>query len=411
MDDLHWIHPPACNGCKSDLGPGLSFGPHPIANHLLYTKNEPIDVYPLEVTICRVCGLVQLVSTIDSSMFYENYATPSSWKREPHAKRLLDELSLALPVSHRILDVGCNDGTFLGLLRNAGWQLLEGLEPTKNTAAECRRRGFDVIQDSLTLESAKQIAKKKGKWDCVILRQVLEHIADLADFGLALATLVKPGGLLVIEVPDGSLHLSARDYSVWEEHVNYFTWDTLAIFLSNAGFEIETAYDSLFSGRCLTVLARRRQSETPDFSAFRHNGEITNRACHAFDQWANEFWEFRAHVQREIEMAAALGPVVLFGVGCRSINFINVMGVADHLSVAIDDQPGKQGRFIPGAMIEIMDSARYEKLFREPATVLLGVNAENEEKVMSSNNFPVRQWWSVLPPSSGLVPGWHSEFS
>lgn len=409
MDDSDRSHPPTCNECKSALGPGLSFGPQPIANHLLDTNNELVDVYPLEVTICRVCGLVQLVSPIDSSMFYENYATPSSWKREPHTERLLDELRRVLPVTHKILDVGCNDGTFLALLRGAGWQQLQGLEPTKNTAAECRRRGFDVVHDSLTSEFAKGLANEDGQSDCVILRQVLEHIADLADFGLALATLVKPGGLLVIEVPDGSLHLRARDYSIWEEHVNYFTSDTLALFLDNAGFDIETAYDSLFSGTCLTVLARRRQSETPDFSGFRHDKEITDRACHAFDKWASEFREFRAHIQREIQTAAALGPVVLYGVGCRSTNFINVMGVAGHLSAAIDAQPGKQGRFIPGAMIEILGSGEYEKLFRKPATVLLGVNAENEEKVISATHFPVTQWWSVLPPSPRLVPGWNSE--
>jgi len=340
-------------------------------------------------------------------MFYENYATPSSWKREPHTERLLDELRQVLPVTHRILDVGCNDGAFLELLRDAGWQELKGLEPTENTATECRRRGFDVVHESLTFEFAKGLVNEDSQWDCVILRQVLEHIADLADFGLALATLVKPDGLLVIEVPDGSLNLISRDYGIWEEHVNYFTSDTLTVFLDNAGFDIETAYESLFSGTCLTVLARRRPSGTPDFSSFRQGNEITDRACHAFDKWASEFREFRAHIQREIETASELGPVVLYGVGCRSINFINVMGVSGYLSAAIDSQPEKQGSFIPGAMIKILSPAEYEQLSRAPATVLLGVNAENEEKVISATHFPVTQWWSVLPPSPRLVKGWN----
>ena len=82
-------------------------------NKLLCDADENVRLHPMKVGGCTQCGLVQLMEPIDPSEFYTDYATPSSWKNEPHVERLLAYLEQVVSRNARILEVGCNDGRFL----------------------------------------------------------------------------------------------------------------------------------------------------------------------------------------------------------------------------------------------------------------------------------------------------------
>lgn len=395
-----------CNACNLPVGEGLSFGLQPIANQLLSNRGDVASKYPLGIKVCRNCGLVQLAEPLDSSLFYENYATPSSWKAEPHSSKLLDELEQLLPKDARVLDVGCNDGVFLGLLRDRGWSRISGIEPTDNTAAVAGNRGHRVIHGRLTSTLADELTLSEGKWDCLVLRQVLEHIVDLRDFGKALSILVKPGGLLVVEVPDARVNLLNGDYGVWEEHANYFTPEVLANLLGNYGFEVQRQYESLFSSVCLTVIARRKEGEYPSSGVNNRDDGLAADSGAMFDRWASDFASVKARIQDWVQSVSKDSQIVLYGVGCRSTNFVNIMGLGPYLSAVVDAQEGKQGKYVPGFGLEILKPGDITELGLEAPTVLLGVNAENEQKVIDSSPFSAGSWVSVLPPSPRLIPGW-----
>ena len=271
-------------------------------------------------------------------------------------ERLLAQLDDILPRDSRIMEVGCNDGRFLDRLREHGWTDLCGLEPTSNTSAEAIRRGFAVHHSPLDSRAASALVDDHGAWDCVVLRQVLEHVSDLRDFGGALNHLLRDDGLLVIEVPDSRNNIEGLDYALWEEHVNCFTAESLDRFLVRHGFQTVRSYTSVFSGVCLTVVARK-----------------TSR----------------------------------FGVGARSSNFGNILGLAPHIAYAVDDQPEKQSRFMPHSGIPIFPSDEMRSRDQRPALVLLGVNGESEETVLSKGSIPHgTRHASVLPPSPRLLEAW-----
>lgn len=109
----------------------------------------------------------------------------------------------------------------------------------------------------------------------MIIRQVLEHIANLENFGLAIQRLVKLGGVIVIEVPDAELNFRGPDYALWEKHVNYFTISSLKIFLQLNGIELVDSFVSIFSGLCLTVLGRKIVKKCEVFSLEPNNDSIS----------------------------------------------------------------------------------------------------------------------------------------
>lgn len=386
-----------CRSCNASVEFLLDFGNQPIVNNL---QVEPGDVpkFPIEVGGCSYCGLVQILNPIDPAEFYTNYANASSVKREPHLEKLIEKLESLLPKNAKIIDVGCNDGKFLSRLRESGFNDLHGLEPTKNMSERAINAGFGVLNSYLNSAKSREIVAETGLFDCVTLRQVLEHIENLSDFGVALRNLLKPNGLLVIEVPDAQSHFDLPDFALWEEHINDFSLGSLKHFLRQHGLEVIDSYKTQFSGVCLTVLSRLVDTRSVDV-------EPVSQIVDSFRKWAKCFDPFRSQVQAELQYFASRDlPIALYGVGSRSSFFLNVTRSMGNISFAIDDDPAKQGKYLPGTEILIRSRENGFKLLKENSLVLLGVNGENEKKLLSEIS-PQNKWVfkSILPPSENLL--------
>ena len=386
-----------CRSCNASVEFLLDFGNQPIVNNL---QVEPGDVpkFPIEVGGCSYCGLVQILNPIDPAEFYTNYANSSSVKREPHLEKLIEKLESLLPKNAKIIDVGCNDGKFLSRLGESGFNDLHGLEPTKNMSERAINAGFGVFNSYLDSAKSREIVAETGLFDCVTLRQVLEHIENLSDFGVALRNLLRPNGLLVIEVPDAQSHFDLPDFALWEEHINDFSLGSLKHFLRQHGLEVIDSYKTQFSGVCLTVLSRLVDTRSVDV-------EPVSQIVDSFRKWAKCFDPFRSQVQAELQYFASRDlPIALYGVGSRSSFFLNVTRSMGNISFAIDDDPAKQGKYLPGTDILIRSREDGFKLLKENSLVLLGVNGENEKKLLSEIS-PQNKWVfkSILPPSENLL--------
>ena len=386
-----------CRACEGSVEFLLDFRDQPIVNNL-QTKPGSVPKFSIKVGGCTHCGLVQILNPIDPSEFYTNYANSSSVKREPHLNKLINSLETQLSRDAKIIDIGCNDGKFLSRLRESGFTNLCGLEPTKNMSEVATDAGFRVFNSYLSMKKSDEIIASTGKFDCVVLRQVLEHIENLSDFGSALRKLLKPNGLLIIEVPDAQANFDEPDYSLWEEHVNYFNLESLRQFLAQHGFLIEEKYYSIFTGVCLTAFSRLTDTEISEIVPAQHTVD-------SFRVWAKRFDPFRDAIQRELQVLANNdAPIALFGVGARSSFFLHATNSIKKISFAIDDDPAKQGKYLPGTSILIRSREDGFKLLKENSLVLLGVNGENENKLL--DEIASQKSWvfkSILPPSKHLL--------
>jgi SAM-dependent methyltransferase len=137
----------------------------------------------------------------------------------------------------RLLDVGCGTGEVLLAARDRGWEC-HGAEPVGDSAAFAREeRGLDVratlLQDS---------GFPERHFDVVSAFHVLEHMTDGIGFLELLARWVRPGGHVVVEVPNWrSVHRKGAP-GEWphlrpHEHLAYHTAKTLQGTLAAAGLE------------------------------------------------------------------------------------------------------------------------------------------------------------------------------
>jgi SAM-dependent methyltransferase len=126
-------------------------------------------------------------------------------RRRLEARRLL-AWCRSLPADARILDVGCGDGFHLRLLADYGaksWHL-EGVDTSPRAVEAARRGGLNVW-----LGDVRELDLRAESFDLVLLVMTIEHVADPAGLLDAVASLLKPGGRVVI-VTDNTASPSFR---------------------------------------------------------------------------------------------------------------------------------------------------------------------------------------------------------
>lgn len=162
-----------------------------------------------------------------------------------------------------LLDVGSGTGEVLAEARNRGWRV-QGVEPERTGAEMARERGLPV--EISTLEEA---GLPENSFDVVTAFHVLEHIPDSRSFLRMLGRWARPGGFVVIEVPNFNSAQRRRLGQYWthlrpREHLVHFTPETLEATFRRAGLEPVLVRSPVYVGppqsldQALTDLARER---------------------------------------------------------------------------------------------------------------------------------------------------------
>jgi 2-polyprenyl-3-methyl-5-hydroxy-6-metoxy-1,4-benzoquinol methylase len=141
----------------------------------------------------------------------------------------------------RICDLGCGNGDLLAKLRAHGFQVV-GIEPSPFARQEVESKGIKVYEG--TAESLPS-SISESPFDVVVMTHVLEHCLDLKRTIRNALELVRPGGHVVIEVPNCASFQFAVRGPAWchfdvGRHVNYFTPHALETLIEKYGAGAET---------------------------------------------------------------------------------------------------------------------------------------------------------------------------
>jgi SAM-dependent methyltransferase len=397
-----------CRLCgDSDMVLLIDFGAHPIAHHFLTNPSQEEYVHPVRLFFCNNCGLAQLVDPIPPHMLYTEYVTLSSWKNQPHMPYLLRLISQlpGIEIGANIMEVGSNDGRFLKLLAEQGYNKLMGIEPAQDALQASTNLGIETMGSYFTPDTAQNVVSKQGKCDLLIARQVLEHIHDLENFKESIRIALRPGGYVLLELPNFEFVLKYLDYSaIWEEHVNYFTIQTLGRFLTDIGIGIIHEETLLFSGEAMIVIGKM-EDKGPTSDERSTMNDLTSM-CMAYRERWPEFREaFIHYLSKHRETGKKMA---VYGGGCRACSMINFVGLGPYIEFVLDDQPEKQGKYMPGSHLPILPGDALEKA--DIDLCILAVNEENEEKVVHRFEKYLRRgghFVSMHPPSDRILPFWN----
>jgi SAM-dependent methyltransferase len=139
-----------------------------------------------------------------------------------------------------VLEVGCRHGKTLLLMQARAGIVPFGIEPGEEEAEQARQAGVDCFAGPLeAFEPGEQ------RFDQVQWFHVLEHVHEPLAALLKLRSLLKPGGSLLVEVPN-----VYEPYGLLEEnffqnvHLVSYSPSTLPALIRRAGFDVKHVVDA-----------------------------------------------------------------------------------------------------------------------------------------------------------------------
>ena len=149
---------------------------------------------------------------------------------------------IPIPEGKRLLDVGCGGGYFLRICAKLG-ATVQGLEPNAIAAAQARQQGFPVFNGMLDdFDSV-------DRFDFITANQVLEHVPDPVSTLAKMKSLLAPGGMIWLAVPNGDCVWARKLGWRWDGadlpfHLLQFGPRSLTMAAERAGLKVGRLYTS-----------------------------------------------------------------------------------------------------------------------------------------------------------------------
>jgi SAM-dependent methyltransferase len=366
-------------------------GSTPVANRLVNEgalgSSDPS--FPLEVGFCDRCALVQLTHVLPASeIFDRDYPYFSSFSdtlvrhAEKHAINLIAACDLG-PDS-LVVEVASNDGYLLKAFVERGIPVL-GIEPTPGPAAAARRVGVSTREEFFGADLARQLVAEGLRADVIIANNVMAHVPDLAGFVEGLSVLLADHGVLTVENPGVGALLAHTEFdTIYHEHYCYFSTISVDALVRRHGLQLVDVEEfAELHGGTLRWTMRKAGAAIPPSPACAAVFDAERKAgLGRFETYAGFGADVRVLQAELIELLRALrargATVAAYGAAAKGATLVNSTGLGtDLIDFIVDRNTHKQGKYLPGARIPILDPAVL--LERQPDyLLLLAWNLKNE---------------------------------
>lgn len=373
-----------CSLCRNgEFELCVKLPPTPLANE--YPKARgPQDMFPLELVMCLVCGHVQTSILINPGRLYSDYLyeTSTSPQTIAHlAGEVLEVHALASAGgkvdSYRVLEVGSNDGAFgKEMIKFVGRDRYLGIEPSASMSERAIKAGVPTVRAFFSPGVAKLVP---GKWDVVVANNVFAHVPSVREVLEVAASLLAPGGFLVMEIGHASDILRGAFDVIYHEHHSYHSLGPLRRALEDVGlpmFDADVARSEVGRGslrvwagrgrspskRMLDVMLGEEELRLDDATMWakklgRGKSSLVTAAAAKIKRYFDN-WKLRAD-----------SPLVCgYGAPAKLTTLTYACNVPDVRAIA-EDSPWKIGRLTPGRQIPIV--SRKDLLRLDPDAVVV----------------------------------------
>lgn len=353
-----------CFSCGSTaLDPVMSLGTTPLANALLTREALAAteERFPLDLVFCPQCALVQITESVPPAKLFSDYAYFSSFSdtfvaaAKVLANRLAAERSLG--TTSLVIELASNDGYLLQHYAAAGIPVL-GIEPAENIAKVANQRGIRTRSEFFGLECAQRLAAEGLKADVVHANNVLAHVPDLNGFIAGISTVLKDGGVAVIEAPYLRDMIEKCEFdTIYHEHLCYFSISALMPLFARHGLALVNVERIPVHGGSLRLFASKSGTQGRVVAALLEEERVAGMlGIDYYTGFAGRVAGIRADL---LELLASLKRegrrIAAYGASAKGSTLLNYFGIGgETLDYVVDRSTEKQGRYTPGTHLRIL---------------------------------------------------------
>ena len=353
-----------CVLCDSkDLLLAIDLKNTPLANSYS-SKNKKNKNYLLKVVYCDACGHLQLQYVVNPKLMFSNYLYVSGTSKvlrkhfHNYAKKILNKFSINKS-KDKILDIACNDGTFLNQFKNQGCKKLYGIEPAKNLTKELKK--FNIDNTFFDFDTSLKIKKK---FKIITANNVLAHIPSIRSFVMGVKNILEDDGIFIFEVSYLMDVIEKKTFdTIYHEHMSYHAVTPLISFFKSCGLEIFDLDNVEAQGGSIRLFVG-------NIGKFKIKNFKINKILKSEKKlfnilfYKNYFKKLLNHKKKLKSILKKIKKenkiIYAYGAPAKLTTFSYFFELDKNIiSKVIDDNPLKQGLFTPGKKIEIIS---YNKL-------------------------------------------------
>jgi hypothetical protein len=344
----------ACTGCGAgELVEVYDARQVPVHSCLLLDDRRTAMRFPrgdIELTLCRVCGLIHNRAFDETGMAYSSDYEDSQ-AHSPRFREFATDLIKRLDATYdltgkRAVEIGCGKGDFLVLLANELGMTGLGIDPAFRPGPLA---ADDPTKVSFTTERFTS-GHDLGEVDLLLCRHTLEHIGHPREFVSAVRAALGDNSDAVVffEVPDAGRILTERAFwDIYHEHCSYFVEGSLRHLFATCGFEVlETWYGMDDQYLMLTA------SPAPQ-PVRRDSGHVKDLEADVVE-FRRDVAQTVLELRRDLDEATKDGAVVLWGASSKAVAYLQALEVRDEVAAVVDINPIKRGRYLAGSGLAIV---------------------------------------------------------
>lgn len=392
-----------CRFCQSKLNTEfVDLGFSPPSNSFLKKEqlNEPETFFPLRIMVCENCFLVQIDEVKKHDDIFNNeYAYFSSFSKSwlAHAKEYTTLMikRFGLTNQSQVIEIASNDGYLLQYFQELNVPVL-GIEPTSNTASIAIEKGIDTIVDFFGIELAQKIIKKQIKADLLLGNNVLAHVPNINNFVAGMKIVLKEEGVITMEFPHLLQLINKNQFdTIYHEHFSYLSFSTVKQIFEKHGLELFDVDEIPTHGGSLRIYAKHIEDNSKEISINVSNllkkeelfglqdlkffAEYQQRA----EKVKDDFLDFLINAKKNKKKVAG------YGAAAKGNTLLNFAGIRkDLLQFVVDASPYKQGKFLPGIHIPVVD----ESVLKSEKPDYLVILPWNLKEEISSQLIYIKDW-------------------
>lgn len=327
----------------------LDLGIQPLANDFCRQGEERSGYAPLKLLVCPSCGLGQLSVVVRPEILYRRYSyvTSTSKMMQDHFSSLLaliqDETE-----GRDVLEIGSNDGRFLSVLKNEGYNVL-GVDPAANLAKVAEQNGIHTQQGFF----GEDLSRILPPSDIVIARHVFCHVPDWHDFIRGLESITHRDSVIFIEVPYARDLIQKFEFdTIYHEHLSYLTLRSVEALLRSSRLQLQKVIEFPIHGGAVVLVIRRRDCDRAE--EFKIEESISMSDWRDMGNFARQ--QIGRLRQSVVELRNSGKRIAGLGASAKSTVWVNACGFSrEEILFIADCTPQKQWTTSPGSDIPITD--------------------------------------------------------
>jgi SAM-dependent methyltransferase len=324
--------------------------------------SEPEPMFPLEVSFCEDCALVQILETVPPEvLFCDDYPYFSSFSDTllEHSRSNVEELvkSRGLGSDSLVIELASNDGYLLQYYQQQGIPVL-GIDPAEGPAEKAIEKGIPTEIAFFTKQFAEDLASQNKQADVIHANNVLAHVADTNGFVAGIAKLLKRDGVAVIEHPYVRDLVEKNEFdTIYHEHLCYFSVTALDALFRRHGLYFQDVRRLPIHGGSLRSYIGK--SDTPSEAVttlLAEERELGLDKIDYYSAFSSRVQEVSSDLRDLLTKLKSDGAhIAAYGAAAKGSTLINVVGIGkDLVDFVVDRNIHKQGRFMPGQQLPIL---------------------------------------------------------